>query len=197
MNDSSTQQAMRDMRRVLGRPRTFGGLGLAAVLVTIVQPFGFHVPGPIGLTLMYWLLIIAVTFPLGFVISAACAALFRHSWSAALAAACAMGIAVTVLAYALNIMFLGWGIWELERWRVLIGSAAPVVALITILIHMIQAPVATASSPPQPPKAPVPPRAAQPAAIGHARRDPTFSCGGSLYPCHNLSRQLPCAVAVL
>jgi hypothetical protein len=158
VNDSSTQQAMRDMRRVLGRPRTFGGLGLAAVLVTIVQPFGFHVPGPIGLTLMYWLLIIAVTFPLGFVISAACAALFRHRWSAALAAACAMGIAVTVLAYALNIMFLGWGIWELERWRVLIGSAAPVAALITILIHMIQAPVATASSPPQSPKAPVPPR---------------------------------------
>jgi len=157
VNDSSTQQAMRDMRRVLGRPRTFGGLGLAAVLVTIVQPFGFHVPGPIGLTLMYWLLIIAVTFPLGFVISAACAALFRHRWSAALAAACAMGIAVTVLAYALNIMFLGWGIWELERWRVLIGSAAPVAALITILIHMIQAPVATASSPPQSPKAPVPP----------------------------------------
>ena len=157
MNDSSTQQAMRDMRRVLGRPRTFGGLGLAAVLITIVQPFGFHVPGPIGLTLMYWLLIIAVTFPLGFVISAAGAALFRHRWSAALAAACAMGIAVTVLAYALNIMFLGWGIWELERWRVLIGSAAPVAALITILIHMIQAPVATASSPPQSPKAPVPP----------------------------------------
>ena len=114
---------------------------MAAVLVTIVQPFGFHVPGPIGLTLMYWLLIIAVTFPLGFVISAACA----------------MGIAVTVLAYALNIMFLGWSIWELERWRVLIGSAAPVAALITILIHMIQAPVATASSPPQPPKARVPP----------------------------------------
>ena len=114
---------------------------MAAVLVTIVQPFGFHVPGPIGLTLMYWLLIIAVTFPLGFVISAACA----------------MGLAVTVLAYALNIMFLGWSIWELERWRVLIGSAAPVAALITILIHMIQAPVATASSPPQPPKARVPP----------------------------------------
>jgi DNA-binding LytR/AlgR family response regulator len=68
-----------------------------------------------------------------------------------------MGIAVTVLAYALNIMFLGWGIWELERWRVLIGSAAPVAALITILIHMIQAPVATASSPPQSQKAPVPP----------------------------------------
>ncbi|MDB2521898.1 LytTR family transcriptional regulator [Planktomarina temperata] len=68
-----------------------------------------------------------------------------------------MGIAVTVLAYALNIMFLGWGIWELERWRVLIGGAAPVAALITILIHMIQAPVATASSPPQSPKAPVPP----------------------------------------
>ncbi|MDA9115056.1 LytTR family transcriptional regulator [Planktomarina temperata] len=90
-------------------------------------------------------------------ISAAGAALFRHRWSAALAAACAMGIAVTVLAYALNIMLLGWGIWELERWRVLIGSAAPVAALITILIHMTQAPVATASSPPQPPKAPVPP----------------------------------------
>ena len=96
MNDSSPQQAKRDMRRVLGRPRTFGGLGLAAVLVTIVQPFGFYVPGPMGLTLIYWLLMIAVTFPLGFVISAACAAVCRHSWCVALVAACAMAIAVTI-----------------------------------------------------------------------------------------------------
>ena len=79
VKNSSRQPAMRDMRRVLANPRAFAGLGLAAVLVTIIQPFGLRVPGPIGLTLMYWLLIIAVTFPLGFVISAACAAVCRHS----------------------------------------------------------------------------------------------------------------------
>ena len=101
---------MRDIRRVLGRPRTFGGFGLAAALVTMTQSFGYRVLGPIGLALIYWLLVIAVTFPLGFVISAACAAVCRHRWCVALVAACAMAIAVTILAYALNIIFLNWGI---------------------------------------------------------------------------------------
>ena len=83
---------MRDIQRVLGRPRTFGGL--AAALVTMTQSFGYRVLGPIGLALIYWLLVIAVTFPLRFVISAACA----------------MAIAVTILAYALDIIFPSWGI---------------------------------------------------------------------------------------
>ena len=109
-NNSSTQEAMRDMQRVLGRPRTFGGLGLVTVLVTMTQSFGYRVLGPIGLTLIYWLLVIAMTFILGFVISAACAAVCRHSWCVALVATCAMAIAVTILAYALDIIFLSWGI---------------------------------------------------------------------------------------
>ena len=62
MKNSSTHPEIRDMRRVLANPRAFAGLGLAAVLVTIIQPFGLRVPGPIGLTLMYWLLMIAGTF---------------------------------------------------------------------------------------------------------------------------------------
>ena len=101
---------MRDMQRVLGRPRTFGGLSLVTVLVTMTQSFGYRVLGPIGLTLIYWLLVIAMTFLLGFVISAACAAVCRHSWCVALVATCAMAIAVTILAYALDIIFLSWGI---------------------------------------------------------------------------------------
>ena len=58
VKNSSTHPEIRDMRRVLANPRAFAGLGLAAVLVTIIQPFGLRVPGPIGLTLMYWLLMI-------------------------------------------------------------------------------------------------------------------------------------------
>ena len=83
---------------------------MAVVLVTMTQSFEYRVLGPIGLTLIYWLLVIAVTFPLGFVISAACAAVCRHRWCVALVAACAMAITVTILAYALNIIFLNWGI---------------------------------------------------------------------------------------
>ena len=62
VKNSSTHPEIRDMRRVLANPRAFAGLGLAAVLVTIIQPFGLRIPGPIGLTLMYWLLMIAGTF---------------------------------------------------------------------------------------------------------------------------------------
>lgn len=157
VKNSSTQPAMRDMRRVLANPRAFAGLGLAAVLVTIIQPFGLRVPGPIGLTLMYWLLMIAVTFPLGFVISAACMAVCRQRWCAAVMAACAMAIAVTISTYTLNIMFLGWDIGEVENWRLLAVTAGPVAALITVLIHIVQAPTATVADPPQSPKAPAPP----------------------------------------
>ena len=164
MNDSSTQQAMRDMRRVLANPRAFAGLGLAAVLVTIIQPFGLRVPGPIGLTLMYWLLMIAVTFPLGFVISAACMAVCRQRWCAAVMAACAMAIAVAISTYTLNIMFLGWDIGEVENWRLLAVTAGPVAALITVLIHIVQAPTATVADPTQSPKAP-----ASPALLNHLR----------------------------
>ena len=116
VKNSSTQPAMRDMRRVLANPRAFAGLGLAAVLVTIIQPFGLRVPGPIGLTLMYWLLMIAVTFPLGFVISAACMAVCRQRWCAAVMAACAMAIAVTISTYTLNIVYPSAGdIGEVEK----------------------------------------------------------------------------------
>ena len=83
---------------------------MAAVLVTMTQSFRYRVLGPIGLTLIYWLLVIAVTFPLGFLISGACAAVCPHRLCVALVAACAMAIAVTILAYALNIIFLRWGI---------------------------------------------------------------------------------------
>ena len=107
VKNSSTHPEIRDMRRVLANPRAFAGLGLAAVLVTIIQPFGLRVPGPIGLTLMYWLLMIAATFPLGFVNSNACMAVCRQRWCAALMAACAMAIAVTISTFTLNIILLG------------------------------------------------------------------------------------------
>ena len=138
------------------KPQSFAGLGLAAVLVTIIQPFGLRVPGPIGLTLMYWLLMIAVTFPLGFVISAACMAVCRQRWCAAVMAACAMAIAVTISTYTLNIMFLSWDIWEGKLARAGV-TAGPVAALITVLIHIIQAPTATVADPPQSLKAPASP----------------------------------------
>ena len=135
----------------------FAGLGLAAVLVTIIHPFGLRVPGPIGLTLMYWLLMIAVTFPLGFVISAACMAVCRQRWCATVMAACAMAIAVTLSTYTLKIMLLEWDIGEVENWRLLAVTAGPVAALITVLIHIVQAPTATVADPTQSPKAPASP----------------------------------------
>jgi DNA-binding LytR/AlgR family response regulator len=157
VKNSSTHPEIRDMRRVLANPRAFAGLGLAAVLVTIIQPFGLRVPGPIGLTLMYWLLMIAVTFPLDLVISAACMAVCRQRWCAAVMAPCAMAIAVTISTHTLNIISLSWDIWEVKKWRLLAVTAGPVAAHITVLIHIIQAPTATVADPPQSPKAPAPP----------------------------------------
>lgn len=72
MKDSSTHLALREMRQWIGTPKKLGGMTLVAVLAKIMQPFGFRVPGTIGLTLIYWLLIIGVTFPMGFVISNFC-----------------------------------------------------------------------------------------------------------------------------
>ena len=128
------------MRQWIGTPEKLGGMTLAAVLATIMQPFGFRLPGTIGLTLIYWLLIIGVTFPLGFVISNFCASRSHRPWRSALSAAVAMAIAVTLVVYAMNMVFLGWGPLEAERLGRVFVSGGPVAALVPLLVHMVLAP---------------------------------------------------------
>ena len=140
MKDSSTQLALREMRQWIGTPKKLGGMTLAAVLATIMQPFSFRVPGKIGLTLIYWLLIIGVTFPMGFVIRNFCASRSHRPWRSALSAAVAMAIAVTLVVYAMNMVFLRWGPLEAERLGRVFVSGGPVAALVTLLVHMVLAP---------------------------------------------------------
>lgn len=128
------------MRQWIGTPKKLGGMTLVAVLAMIMQPFGFRVPGTIGLTLIYWLLIVGVTFPMGFVISNFCASRSHRPWRSALRAAGAMAIAVTLVVYAMNMIFLGWGPLEAERLSRVFISGGPVAALVTVLVHMVLAP---------------------------------------------------------
>ena len=125
---------------------------LAPVLATIMQPFGFRVPRTIGLTLIYWLLIIGVTFPMGFVISNFCARRSHRPWRSALSAAVAMAIAVTLVVYAMNMVFLGWGHLEAERLGRVFVSGGSVAALVTLLVHMVLAPGSEGSVQSQSPK---------------------------------------------
>ena len=78
VKDNSRNLALRDMRNWIRTPKKFGGMSLAAVFATMIRPFGSHVPGTIGLTLIYWLLMIGVTFPVGFMISNICTT--RSHW---------------------------------------------------------------------------------------------------------------------
>ena len=121
---------------------------------TIIKPFGFRVPGTIGLTLIYWLLIIGVTFPMGFVISKFCATRSHRPWRSALSAAVAMAIAVTLVVYPMNMVFLGWGPIEAERWGQVFVSGGPVATLVTILVHMVLTPGSKGLDQSQSPKAP-------------------------------------------
>ena len=125
---------------------------LAPVLATIVQPFGFRVPGTIDLTLSYWLLIIGVIFPMGFMISNFCARRSHRPWRSALSAAVAMAIAVTLVVYAMNMVFLGWGHLEAERLGRVFVSGGSVAALVTLLVHMVLAPGSEGSVQSQSPK---------------------------------------------
>ena len=152
MRDSSTQLAFREMRHWIGTLKKLGGMALAAVWATIMQPFGFRAPGTIGLTLIYWLLVIGVTFPLGFVISNFCASRSHRPWRSALSAAVAMAIAVTLVVYAMNMVFLGWGPLEAERLGRVFVSGGPVAALVTLLVHMVLAPESEGLDPSQSPK---------------------------------------------
>ena len=138
VKDSSTQLALLEMWQLIGTPKKLGGMTLASVLATIMQPFGLRVPGTIGLTLIYWLLIIGVTFPMGFVISNFCASRSHRPWRSALSAAVAMAIAVTLVVYAMNTVFLGWGPLEAERLGRVFVSGGPVA--VTLLVHMVLAP---------------------------------------------------------
>ena len=137
VKDNSTQLALHEMRQLIGTPKKLGGMTLASVLATIMQPFDFRVPGTIGLTLIYWLLIIGVTFPMGFVISNFCASRSHHPWRSALSATVAMAITVTLVVYAMNIVFLGWGPLEAERLGRVFVSGGPVAALVTLLVHLV------------------------------------------------------------
>ena len=152
MKDSSTQLALREVRQWIGTPKKLGGMTLAPVLATIMQPFGFRVPRTIGLTLIYWLLIIGVTFPMGFVISNFCARRSHRPWRSALSAAVAMAIAVTLVVYAMNMVFLGWGHLEAERLGRVFVSGGSVAALVTLLVHMVLAPGSEGSVQSQSPK---------------------------------------------
>lgn len=152
MKDSSTQLALREVRQWIGTPKKLGGMTLAPVLATIVQPFGFRVPGTIDLTLIYWLLIIGVIFPMGFMISNFCARRSHRPWRSALSAAVAMAIAVTLVVYAMNMVFLGWGHLEAERLGRVFVSGGSVAALVTLLVHMVLAPGSECSVQSQSPK---------------------------------------------
>lgn len=140
------------MRQWIGTPKELGGMTLAVVLATIMQPFGFRVPGTISLTLIYWLLLIGVTFPMGFVISNFCARRSHRPWRSALSAAVAMAIAVTLAVYAINMVFLGWGPSEAERLGRVFVSGGSVAALVTLLVHMVLAPGSESSVQSQSPK---------------------------------------------
>ena len=50
-----------------------------------------------------------------------------------------MAIAVTLVVYAINMIFLGLGPMETERWGRVFVSGGPVSALVTILVHMVLA----------------------------------------------------------
>ena len=127
-------------------------MALAAVWATIMQPFGFRAPGTIGLTLIYWLLIIGVTFTMGFVIRNFCARRSHRPWRSALSAAVAMAIAVTLVVYAMNMVFLGWGPLEAERLGRVFVIGGSVAALFTLLVHMVLAPGSEGSVQSQSPK---------------------------------------------
>ena len=51
-----------------------------------------------------------------------------------------MAIAVTLVVYAMNMVFLGWGPLEAERLGRVFVSGGPVAALVTLLVHMVLAP---------------------------------------------------------
>lgn len=156
-----------------------------AVLAMIMQPFGFRVPGTIGLTLIYWLLIIGVTFPMGFEISNFCTSRSHRPWRSALRAAGTMAIAVTLVVYAMNMIFLGWGPLEAERLGRVFISGGPVAALVTVLVHMVLAPGSEGLDQSQSPKTT---RLMERLSLG-ARAHLTSGSRRSLHPCHNVPRQ--------
>ena len=193
MKDSSTQLALREMRRWIGTPKKLGGITLAAVLATIMQPFGLGIPGTIGLTLIYWLMIIGVTFPMGFVISNFCARRSHRPLRSELRAAVAMAIAVTLVVYAMNLVFLGWGPLEAERLGRVFVSGGLVAALVTLLVHMELAQRSEGLDQSQSPKTTRLLERLPPGGRAHS----TSGSRRSLHPCHNVPRQQLCAVAVL
>ena len=91
---------------------------------------------------------------MGFVISKFCATRSHRPWRSALSAAVAMAIAVTLVVYPMNMVFLGWGPIEAERWGQVFVSGGPVATLVTILVHMVLAPGSKGLDQSQSPKAP-------------------------------------------
>ena len=63
-----------------------------------------------------------------------------------------MAIAVTLVVYAMNMVFLGWGPLEAERLGRVFVSGGPVAALVTLLVHMVLAPGSEGSVQSQSPK---------------------------------------------
>ena len=104
-----------------------------------------------------------------------------------------MAIAVTLVVYAMNMIFLGWGPLEAERLSRVFISGGPVAALVTVLVHMVLAPGSEGLDQSQSPKTTRLIERLPRGARGHS----TSGSRRSLLPCHNVPRQQPCAVAVL
>ncbi|MGB0797863.1 MAG: LytTR family DNA-binding domain-containing protein [Planktomarina sp.] len=149
MNTSDLHMALREMRGIVGQPKMLVGLLGIAILATLAQPFGFRVPGHIGLTFIYWLLVIGFTFPLGNFISMVFALTWgdRRQFVAMVCAALTMGGVVTVLVYLMNTIFLDWPIVHIPRMVAIASSVFPTAALITTLTWLVFGPRRAESAP--------------------------------------------------
>lgn len=139
VNTDQLHLTLREIRTLLSNPRVLVALIGAAILATVAQPFGFRVEGHIGLTLIYWIILVFVTFPVGHVISTTCAngLSARHTAIAPLCAALAMGLFVTVFVLILNSVFLSWPFGELRYWAILLTTAFPAAAITTVVIYIV------------------------------------------------------------
>lgn len=94
------------MRRHFARPATLGTLLAVAAVLTIIAPFGTGEGMPPGLRALYWAAMVAATYATGFATDTLLRRRLPHG-AAQWITPPAIGLAVTVVVLALNLLLLG------------------------------------------------------------------------------------------
>ncbi len=134
MNDRSPSSALRELRGHLAEPQVAAAIGGIGVILGIAGPFGTDALLRLGPRIVYWIILAAVTYGIGFLVSVSLGATLRArgvpTWLRVVGDGIVTGTLITLAVAGINWTAFGYTPDTLAEWA---GFAVMMVAIATII----------------------------------------------------------------